>query len=319
MSESGDGQADDQFGEAERIVERNDFPHADSDTVGQFAEGLRNLRHANAYPKLTAMQFHTGISKSTISAALKGDRLPSEKTVRTLASFFGADVGAWSRRRRLLDQRTPSAQTEPEIGLNPETGLLETPSASEEQGSDVTGTSGASSFAHVSHTPPMVRRRLVILTAISVALLTASVTSFVWLAISTVHNGAQASTIEHYVDFANGVDPMLTVCRKDSTVTAAEERLNGEVFIEMIYSDRCQAVWGRVTRYDGQSAGNAIHMKIYPINDPGGARTQEVRTISTQSVYTSMLVRVDDDTKICGVASIAQDDKEIEASPQVCI
>jgi transcriptional regulator with XRE-family HTH domain len=136
--------------------------------VEEFAQDLRQLRHANNFPKLTTMQSHTGISKSTISAALKGDRLPSEKTVRALASLFGADTEEWLRRRRALDRRTPAARTEPEVGFNPETGLLETPSIAD--ASDrFSGQAGAWSEARV----PMVSRRLLFVTTVSVAVLSA--------------------------------------------------------------------------------------------------------------------------------------------------
>ena len=106
---------------------------APSDSVEQFTQDLRQLRHANGFPKLTTMQFHTGISKSTISAALKGDRLPSEKTVRALANYFSADAEDWSRRRSVLDRNTPHSLTDPEVDFNPTTGLMETPPQPEDE------------------------------------------------------------------------------------------------------------------------------------------------------------------------------------------
>lgn len=285
---------------------------AAEDTVEQFAQDLRQLRHANNFPKLTTMQFHTGISKSTISAALKGDRLPSEKTVRALAAFFESDAEDWSRRRSALDRNTPPARTEPEVGFNPETGLLETPSYSGDT-NDVT----SDPDKHPESSVPMVKRRLLLLTAISVAALTACATSLVWFARSTAQSDASASTIEHYVDFSTGVDPMLTICRKDARVAASEDRLDGAVFIEVIYSARCDAVWGRATRYDAKTADNSIHMTVYRHDDPSGPRTQESASSDRQSVYTPMLVRTDDDGEICGTASITRGDEEFEAEP-VC-
>jgi transcriptional regulator with XRE-family HTH domain len=294
--------------------DRVDGSDTAADSVEEFAHDLRQLRHANNFPKLTTMQFHTGISKSTISAALKGDRLPSEKTVRALTSFFGADMEEWSRRRRALDRHTPAARTEPEVGFNPETGLLETPSIEGPLDQDAVA---AVSDERPETSVPTVKQHLLLLTAASVAVLTACATSLVWFALSTAQSDASASTIEHYVDFSTGVDPMLTVCRKDGRVVASEDRLDGAVFVEVIYSDRCHAAWGRVTRYDAKTADNSIHMTVYLHDDPAGSKAQEATASNQQSVHTPLLVRTDDDGAVCGAASITRGGEEYEAEP-VC-
>jgi transcriptional regulator with XRE-family HTH domain len=151
------------------------------DSVERLAQDLRQLRHSRGFPKLTTMQFHTGISKSTISAALKGDRLPSEKTVRSLADFFDADAEVWSRRRGALDRRTPPTRTEPEIDFNPQTGLMETPAESGAESTDTAPSvsAGGTDYKRTAE-PPMVRRRVLLLATTATAVATALATSLAW-------------------------------------------------------------------------------------------------------------------------------------------
>lgn len=297
-----------------------DFPAPADDSVEQFAQDLRQLRFSRGFPKLTTMQFYTGISKSTISAALKGDRLPSEKTVRALADFFDADVENWSRRRSTLDRSTLPRSTEPEIDFNPQTGLMTTPA---KLGNESVGAVGSSRGGEAGETLtvsiPPVRRRMVLLATVTTAVVTAFATSLAWYVFTPSIGNARASTVEHYVDFSTGVDPLLTVCRKDAEVAAADDMLQGAVFIEIIRSARCHAVWARATRYDEKTAGNSIYVKLFRSGEPAGSETQDAQSTNTQSAYTPMLVLATEDSGLCASATLTRGEETIETASPVCL
>ncbi|UVI36352.1 DUF2690 domain-containing protein [Brevibacterium spongiae] len=297
-----------------------DFPASADDSVERFAQDLRQLRHSHDFPKLTTMQFHTGISKSTISAALRGDRLPSEKTVRALADFFDADAEDWSRRRGALDRKTPAARTEPEVGFNAETGLLETPTELGGEGTrDAAGARTGEVDELLTATPRMVRRRVLVLATVATSIVTAFATSLAWYVLTPTASNAQASTVEHYVDFSTGVDPLLTVCRTDAEVAAAADKLQGTVFVEIMRSARCHAVWARATRYDAKTAGNSIHVKLYRSSVSSESEAQNAQSTNTQSVYTPMLVLDADDSGLCASATLTRGEESLETASPVCI
>ncbi|MDN5818494.1 MAG: DUF2690 domain-containing protein [Yaniella sp.] len=316
MTELDFGQTAGQAEPVEPSLNDSDFPSSADDSVERFAQDLRQLRHSRDFPKLTTMQFHTGISKSTISAALKGDRLPSEKTVRTLADFFDADAEDWSRRRCALDRSTPSTRTDPEIGFNPQTGLMETPT---KPGDESARAREGKTDETLTASTPTVRRRALLLTTVTTAVVTAFATSLAWYAFTPTDSNARASTVEHYVDFSTGVDPLLTVCRTDADVAAAADELEGTVFIEIMHSERCHSVWARATRYDAKTADNSIHVKVYRSGEPAESEAQEAHSTNTQSVYTPMLVLNADDDGLCASATLTRGEEILETASPICI
>lgn len=320
MTELDFGAHADQADSVEPSLNDSDFPASAEDSVEQFAQDLRQLRHSHGFPKLTAMQLHTGISKSTISAALKGDRLPSEKTVRALAVFFEADPALWSRRRSALDRNTPTPRTEFESDFNPQTGMLESPAEPE-----ATAISSASDPAcretskALTAPPSPIRRRALLLATVATAVITALATSLAWYVFSPAAGSAQTSKTEHYVDYSTGVDPLLTVCRTDADVATAADKLQGAVFIEIMHSPRCHAAWARATRYDSKTAENSIQLKLYRSEEPSGSLTQNVQSTNTQSVYTPMLVLGSDDSDLCASATLTQGEETLETTSPICL
>lgn len=85
----------------------DDAPNTKLDSVEQFATDLRDLRLQAGNPTLGALHTRTQISKSVLSEALSGRKLPTERTVASLAEALGADRGMWIARRNALDPRTP--------------------------------------------------------------------------------------------------------------------------------------------------------------------------------------------------------------------
>lgn len=73
-------------------------------SVEGFAAALSELRGAAGRPTLVALERRTGVSKTVLSDAFAGRRLPTERTVEAIASALDADVGEWTRRRRELEE-----------------------------------------------------------------------------------------------------------------------------------------------------------------------------------------------------------------------
>lgn len=82
-------------------------PAADLDSAERFAHDLRELRTAVGNPTLVNLAEVTGVSKSVISDALAGNRLPTENTVGALVEALGGNREEWLTRRLALD---PKAQ-----------------------------------------------------------------------------------------------------------------------------------------------------------------------------------------------------------------
>lgn len=263
----------------------------DGDSVAAFSAALRDLRSAAGDPTLAALSARTGISKSVLSEALTGRRLPTERTVMKLVAEFGGDRAQWRARRDALDPRYALAMA----GTEPES------------------------------PPPAAARRFSLvqtaLIAVGAAAVAAVATSLVWG--FAVPGGAGAETPANaegpYLAAANGVDPMRTACKEDAVIAADESRLDNQVHVQLLYSNDCMAVWGRVTRYDGESDGNSMSMKIWPADAPESIRNQERSDVDLQSLYTPMIIEPDVEARICGVATVTADGETFELGPPLCV
>jgi hypothetical protein len=115
-------------------------------------------------------------------------------------------------------------------------------------------------------------------------------------AASTIEAGAPRSPA------TTGEDPASTTCIDDAAVATSEERA-GMSLLEIVWSDKCQAGWGRITRYDGLSAGNTVTIVIYPETAPLGPDRQEATEHDVQGAYTNLVVRPTPDTLLCADGS----------------
>lgn len=252
--------------------------------TGQFAADLRALRVSEGNPTLHALAAATGVSKSVIAEAFKGERLPTENTVSRLVKALNADPQPWLDRRRVLDPRRAT----------PPRGTVDLQS------------------------PPhgRLRARTLVLTAVVAAFAGAVVTSAVWAVVLANQPPAPAPNA---LPFETGVDPMVTACRNDAVIAAYEEREGGKYVVEMMYSNNCMAAWGRVTRYDERASGNELGMTVYPKDDPESDRTQERSESDVQSIYTPMLIEPDVAARVCGTAWVTVDGERLDLSPALCI
>lgn len=271
-----------------------------ADSIEQFARDLRALKHEAGDPTLGSLSERTGISKSVLSEALSGRRAPTERTVRHLTAALGSSPDGWVQRHNRLT-RTPGVTQKPPLSSPTET-------------------------APPPDTPEgrLPRSQLILVAAVS-ATVGALVASGIWAGAITLNGGGDRSSYgwsaqeQPLLDPGDGVDPMRTVCAEDAAIVASEPRFDDQVYVQMLFSSDCMAAWGRVTRYDGKSAGNSVQMRIYPASDIESERSQERKAYDVQSVYTPLLMESNADAQLCGVASVTSDGVEIELAPPVCI
>ncbi|MFD1202207.1 DUF2690 domain-containing protein [Leucobacter albus] len=251
------------------------------DSVESFAEGLRDLRINAGNPTLAAISAQTGISKSVLSVAFAGKGLPTENTVLKLVTLLHGNPREWRARRNALDPRN-------------------------------TGSEPVAEQAEAGRRFSLLQTALI---AAGAALVAALITG---VAMSSLGAGPTAEA-RHLTKAANGVDPMLTSCRDDAVIAASEARLDNLVHVQLMYSNDCMAVWGRVTRYDDKTDGNTMTMKVWPLDDPQSERAQSRTDVGLQSLYTPMIIEPDTAARICGQATIMVDGKTEDLGPKLCI
>lgn len=258
------------------------------DSVDAFASDLRTLREKAGMPTLADLSHRAYLSRSVLSDTFVGKRLPTETTVRRLVPVLGEDSGPWLARRAALDPRRASRSAD-----------------------------GQRSAKRAWLARPVSLAALLGAVAATAVLAIAGTTA-VWWAVIPDAEAAPAPT-STYLSVEDGVDPMLTECRNDAVLAGGDEFLDGQVLVEMMYSNSCMAVWGRVTRYDGQASGNTISMRVYPRDDPESERGQSRDETDLQSLYTPLLIEQDVEARVCGVATVSVGDDLFEQPSPVCI
>ena len=269
------------------------------DSLEQFASDLRQLRFKSGNPTLEALSIRTSISKSVLSEALSGRRLPTERTVTLLVQTLEGDTSAWLKRRHHLDPRSVAAEKRHDNKPDE----VQAPPPEQEPTED----------------PPS--RRHLLRAVAATAAVTALATSGIWLGvmnnrISTVK--AESAAAAQSITPETGVDPTATDCKYDAVIAVSDMYLDNTVQVQLLYSSKCMAAWGRVTRYDGMAPGEHLSMTVYPAADPDGDRTQKRSAYDVQSIYTPMIIEPDVNARICGIATVSVDGKDIERGPPSC-
>lgn len=253
-------------------------------TVADFAAYLRRLRLEAGSPTLANLQHRTKISRTVISEAFAGRALPSERTVDALVRALGGDADAALSRRGELARG----------------------------GAQVV--SPAPGRAEAARPGGFSRRGAVLL----------SIATFVAGVLVTLGGVAAVSAItaprvgEPQIAVANGIDPAETPCVDDAKVVTGDTRADNSL-LEIVWSDKCQAGWGRITRYDAQALGNTVTIAIYPRTGPDGPLRQEATEHDVQSAYTTLVVRPTADTLLCAEGSFTVDGKRIDLGDPLCI
>lgn len=157
-----------------------------------------------------------------------------------------------------------------------------------------------------------------------------SVRGAVLLAAGTFVAGVAASAVTTTLILANapadgpriavstGDDPAATACVDDAAVATGDTRADNSL-LEIVWSDNCQAGWGRITRYDGLGQGNTVTIAIYPETAPDGPDRQEATEHDVQGAYTTLVVRPSPDTLLCAEGSFTVDGTRIDLGDPLCI
>jgi len=253
------------------------------DSIAQFAADLRALRRAAGDPILDVMARRCGIGRTVLSNAFRGQSLPTKNTVVAIVAMLGDDQDQWIQRWMRLRV----------AGLVPSSG----------------GTDAA-------EVPVVAEARVPIR-----SWWTTVIIGFVCLAIGfgggvlvphlTSSPSAQAATV------ATGADPWAEpACQADAVrvgfATRAEHYL-----VEVLRSQACQGVWGQVTRFDGQHAGNSLTVSVYLPYEAASAQTTTGPDV--QTVHSPLLVQPSRARTICvnGAAQIGS--YSVDLSPPVCV
>jgi len=253
-----------------------------ADTVARFAADLRELRHVGGHPTLRSLSAHTGISKSVLSEAFAGRRLPTANTVRRLAVLFESDPRVWVERRDALARaaRTPVR-----------------PAAPVRRG----------------------RGRATWVAAAAVALVTvATVAASAGSSMMASRGTDVPSPLS--LDFSrvlpdippiNGANPLRTDCAADASPVRSEVIADGLISVSLVASTRCRAVWGVAALLNAGSRAVAppgvISLEIYPANDRFGGQAR--RALETgETSYTRMLVAPVIDDGVCLSVTLTRSD-----------
>lgn len=278
----------------------------DTDSISEFAAALRALRLEAESPTLSKLQHDTDISRSVLSDAFAGKRLPSARTVDRIVRALDGDAGEWIRRRDAL---------------------AATMAAPEGQVSDP-----APVVSNPRSAPHSVSRRSaawVAAASFAVGILVAGGIS--WVVSSNAVEQAKASAAEAVrkeikeasmnphaqITVHNGVDPALTECVNDAEVATSSSRTNNTL-LEIIWSNKCYAGWARITRYDEKFSGNSMTVSIYPETAAQGPDRQTATEPNVQSAYTTLVVRPTPQTRLCAVGAITLNGKSIDLGEPLC-
>lgn len=274
------------------------------DSVSEFAAALRTLRLSASNPTLFRLQHATGISKTVLSDAFSGKRLPSARTVNGIVLACDGDPAEWIARRDRL-ARTRGAEIAPTEPLAIGTG---------------------------QHNPRRLRSRTILMMAAAFVIgLIASAAISALLATNAIAQARTeaieqtrkeilaAPTSEHaQINVHNGVDPALSPCVNDAEVATSETRAD-HYLLEIIWSNKCYAGWARLTRYDEQVSGNSVTVSIYPETAANGADRQSATEPNVQGAYTTLLVRPTPKTRLCTVGVVTIDGASIDLGEPLCI
>ncbi|WP_159449608.1 DUF2690 domain-containing protein [Demequina sp. NBRC 110057] len=258
------------------------------DEVAAFAADLRRLRVLAGSPTFDRLHRETQISKSVLSDAMKGRSLPSARTVEGIVRACGEDPREWIDRRDRIASPAPAASP---------------------------GEADPTATARSARTRLALVGAAMFVAGAAVAGVTATLVAHhvidERLAAAGVSEGPQIAV-------ANGQDPAMTTCVEDAQVATGDTRADNSL-LEIVWSNKCYAGWGRITRYDGLGNGNTVTIALYPQTAPDGADRQEATEHDVQSAYTTLLVRPSADTLLCAEGSFTVDGKRIDLGDPLCI
>lgn len=290
-----------------------------ADTTSQFAEDLRLLRVRAGSPTLAHLQHATGVSRTVLSDAFAGKQLPSARTVDGIVRACGGEPDEWLRRRdriAALSASAASASAAEVVEATPP--VVEAPEAS-------AGTVGSTSAAPARRGGRALRRSTAALIAAAAFVIGSAGSGLVVAGvlggrIDTLTQAlAEAAPVAPHAQIVveNGADPARTPCVDDAEVVASADRAN-DTRIEIVWSDKCYAGWGRIARYDGKAEGNLVKIGIFPETAPNGPDRQDATEPGVEGAYTTLVVRPTAQTRLCAVGAITVDGETIDLGAPIC-
>jgi len=257
----------------------------DADSVEQFAADLRELRVQAGDPTLEVLAGRCGIGRTVLSGAFRGQALPTRNTVTGIVTALGGDERAWVQRWMRLRA----------AGVTPVTEL------------DIADAGDRAVAAH----DPMPMHRWGMTVVIGVVCL---VVGFLVGFVVTRPKPAPAPPLS---SVTTGADPWVEPgCQADAVRKSFATRAD-HYLVEVFWSKTCQAVWGQVTRFDGQYAGNTLTVSVYPGLSPTSPQTTTAEGV--QTVHTPLLVRPGEMTTVCVTGQVGVGAGTIDLSPPVCV
>ncbi|GAA4680139.1 DUF2690 domain-containing protein [Frondihabitans cladoniiphilus] len=294
------------------------------DTVEQFARDLRHFRLEAGNPTLAGIEKATGVSKSVVSDALAGRKLPSARTVRAVVSVLEGDVGAWLGRRDALERPTPA------VGVGPRDAPADassearasSPAPAPQAPNDATGRGDR------RREPRRIRLGAAVALVVLAFVVGVGATTAVGLGMSSRTSAAGTPTAESssgtatsgapHVVVKVGADPADTACVKDAVVAASETGALGTQ-LQIVWSASCDAAWARITRYDNASEGNEVSAQIFRKASPQASDRQETTEPDVDSAYTTLLVRPTPKTTICATGSVTVSGSTVDFGHEICL
>ncbi|QAY71444.1 DUF2690 domain-containing protein [Xylanimonas protaetiae] len=276
-------------------------PETDN-TVEHLANDLRTLRSGAGNPTLEALARRTGISKTVLSDAFAGKRLPTARTVAAVVRELGGDVEEFAARRAGLDPAGREPAPRP-AGTAPSPAQRTVRVAVAAWVAVATGVVGiAAGAAGATLVGPG----------------TSAAASRTQATPAPGPSSDPGTATDARTAVTTGDDPAMTDCVNDAAVAAAETRAR-DTLLEIIWSDACQAGWARVTRYDGAAAGNQVSASIYREVAPDADDRQDTTEPGVQGAYTTLLVRPTPDTRLCAVGEITVDGEHFGLGDPLCL
>ncbi|MFL4480044.1 helix-turn-helix domain-containing protein [Paeniglutamicibacter sp. ORCA_105] len=297
----------------------------------RFGRLLREELELAGLPTYQNIANRGGISKSAVSDAMRGVRIPSARTVLGIMAGLDRDP------EPLLIERDSLLRLEATDGLvplhsagqvsEPGTGNPDRDHASgaanelaghhnesgDQHSGQVEAPKQAGGFGLVpghGRTRRLLSRKMaLVLTGVLLAGITAGHVATRTLAANDGGDTRPAATGSNVLD---------TPCTKDGIVVASERRAR-DTQVEIVFSHDCKAMWGRVLRNDGRAFGNGMKAEFYPKGDPESELAQWVEVQDTSTALTALVIPPGTRQQFCLEASLTVDGNPLDLGDPLCI
>ncbi|MDO5053210.1 MAG: DUF2690 domain-containing protein [Pseudoclavibacter sp.] len=284
------------------------------------AAELRVERRRAGDPTLGTLSRSTHISKSALSDAFSGRRLPSVRTIEILGEELGFAPAALLERRRAAQallpgrgrggERAEPGRAEPPAPEQPGAATAgERPAAAERLGADAKARNGGPGRRY--------RLRALVLVGVVGLLIGAATAGPVAWSAAMRQAAAAPPAPEPSLRSVTGDHPMLAGCADDAKVVSGTTRME-HYLIEIRFSARCNAYWGRMMRFDDRTYGNSMTVHAYRMANPNGPERQTAIERDVQIAYTTVVVPEYLDDRICVSGSVTLDGREIDLGDPIC-